>query len=156
MTYKIDYISEPSTFNPQHTFHVWVYKKSTVPNSNTGNPHGVTIVARSIIERAKVYPKTPSQKGVCFDILWSEISKFPNGEPGKRVTVYFDELAKAALTIDDIYSFDAVKMWRQNLGRRPEPAQQPLHNSDPTYVPTTIQDREVVKEKVAMHPQRRI
>lgn len=106
MTYKIDFISEPSTFNPQHTFHVWVYKKSTVPNSNTGNPHGVTIVARSIIERAKVYPKTPSQKGVCFDILWSEISKFPNGEPGKRVTVYFDELyelAKAALTIDDIF-----------------------------------------------------
>lgn len=142
MTYKIDFISEPSTFNPQYTFHVLVYKKSTVPNSNTGNPHGVTIVARSIIERAKAYPKTPSQKGVCFDILWSEISKFPNGDPGKRVTVYFDELyelAKAALTIDDIYSLDAVNMWRQNLGRHPEPAQQPLHNSDPTYVPFKIE-----------------
>lgn len=99
----------------------------------------MTIVARSIIERAKVYPNTPSQKGVCFDILWSEISKFLNGEPGKRVTVYFDQLAKAALTIDDIYSLDAVKMWRQNLGRRPEPAQQPLHNSDPTYVPFKIE-----------------
>ena len=68
-------------------------------NSNAGNPPGMTTMVRSIIELAEVYPKSPSQNDLYFDILWSEISKMANGQPSMRFTASFDklrEIAKAA------------------------------------------------------------
>lgn len=82
-----------------------------MPKSNAGKRQGVGIVARPIIERAEVYPKRPKRNDICFDILWSEISKMPNGQPKKIFTVYFDELhelAKEGFTINNINSLDVV------------------------------------------------
>lgn len=68
-----------------------MYKQSVTPISNPGHQQGVKIAARSIIERAELYPKIPSHD-LCFDILWSEISDEPRGQPGQKFTVHFDKL----------------------------------------------------------------
>lgn len=49
-------------------------------------------MARPIIERAELYPKIPSKNDLCFDILWSEISCKPSGQPEKRFTVHLGKL----------------------------------------------------------------
>lgn len=92
LTYKYYDSTEPLTYNPQHTVHVWVYKQSLVPISNPGHLQGVKIAARPIIERAELYPKRPSYSDLCFDILWSEISGKPSGQAEKKFTVHLDKL----------------------------------------------------------------
>lgn len=59
------------------------------------------IAARSIIERAELYSKTPSHD-CCFDILWSEISDEPHELPEKKFTVRFDRLHDLATEIFNI------------------------------------------------------
>lgn len=55
------------------------------------------IAARPIIERAELYPKRPSYNDLCFDILWSEISGNPSGQPEKKFTVHLDQLHDLAM-----------------------------------------------------------
>lgn len=59
------------------------------------------IAARSIIERAELYPKRPSHN-LYFDILWSEISDELRGQPEKKFTVHLDKLHDLATELSHI------------------------------------------------------
>ena len=55
-------------------------------------PNGEKIAVGRIIERAEVYPKKPSHKDLCFDIIWSKISAKERGQSEKKFTLYLDKL----------------------------------------------------------------